>query len=102
MFELSAPNIDINVGDNFNLTLLTDTDVIGQNVWLTTYPAELSLVIGNNPQQIQLINGVFAIPLTKTVEYAKKYIHNFEPALEMLDQMYDLGIKAGYAEKGMM
>ena len=59
MFELSAPNIDINVGDNFNLTLLTDTDVIGQNVWLTTYPAELSLVIGNNPQQIQLINGVF-------------------------------------------
>ncbi len=45
-------------------------------------------------------NGVSVIPLKTTVEYARKYIYNFEPALEMLDEMYHLGIGAQYAEKG--
>ena len=30
------------------------------------------------------------LPLAKTVEWAKKYSFNFEPALEMLDEMYNL------------
>jgi hypothetical protein len=28
--------------------------------------------------------------LDDTVEYAEEYGYNFEPALEMLDEMYDL------------
>ena len=56
MFELGYPSSDLNIGDNFNLTLLTGTDVIGNNAWLA-YPAGLSLVSGNIPQQIQLVSG---------------------------------------------
>jgi len=37
------------------------------------------------------------LPLAKTVEWAKKYSFNFEPALEMLDQLYDLKIGVKYA-----
>ncbi len=47
----------------------------------------------------EFLNGVFVIPLKKTVDYAMKYIYNFEPALEMLDHMYNLNIKIKYAEK---
>ena len=38
------------------------------------------------------------LPLVKTVEWAKKYIFNFEPALEMLDKMYNLKLGIKYAE----
>ena len=47
------------------------------------------------------VNGVSVIPLNRTVEYAKKYIYNFEPALEMLDSMYKLDTGIKYAEKGV-
>jgi len=38
------------------------------------------------------------LPLAKTVEWAKKYSFNFEPALEMLDKMYNLKMGIKYAE----
>ena len=38
------------------------------------------------------------LPLAKTVEWAKKYSFNFQPALEMLDEMYDLKIGVKYAQ----
>ena len=41
--------------------------------------------------------GIPVLPLAKTVEWAKKYSFNFEPALEMLDQLYDLKIGVKYA-----
>ncbi len=47
----------------------------------------------------EFINGVFVTPLKSTVEYAKRYIYNFEPALEMLNDMYNLNIRIKYAEK---
>lgn len=50
----------------------------------------------------EFVNGVFVIPLKKTIDYAKKYIYNFEPALEMLNQMYNLNIPIKYAEKEMI
>ena len=37
------------------------------------------------------------LPLAKTVEWAKKYSFNFQPALEMLDEMYNLKIGVKYA-----
>ncbi|MEK6967818.1 MAG: hypothetical protein AABX51_04260 [Nanoarchaeota archaeon] len=46
----------------------------------------------------QYCEGNPVMPLAKTVEWAKKYVFNFEPALEMLDQMYDLKINAKYAD----
>lgn len=38
------------------------------------------------------------LPLAKTAEWAKKYSFNFEPALEMLDRMYNLNLGIKYAE----
>lgn len=38
------------------------------------------------------------LPLAKTAEWAKKYSFNFEPALEMLDEMYNLKIGIKYIE----
>lgn len=38
------------------------------------------------------------LPLVKTIEWAKKYSFNFEPALEMLDKMYNLNLGIKYAE----
>ena len=46
-------------------------------------------------------NDVYVIPLEDTVTYAQKYIYNFQPALEMLDQMYHLNMNIQYAEKGV-
>jgi len=38
------------------------------------------------------------LPLGKTVEWAQKYRFNFEPALEMLDEMYHLKLGIKYKE----
>src|SRR3989338_10578991 len=38
------------------------------------------------------------LPLDKTVEWAQKYRFNFEPALEMLDEMYHLKLGIKYKE----
>lgn len=46
-----------------------------------------------------LKGDVYVIPLENTVAYAQKYIYNFQPALEMLDQMYNLNMNVEYAEK---
>ena len=41
--------------------------------------------------------GIPVLPLAKTIEWAKKYSFNFQPALEMLDEMYNLKIGIKYA-----
>ncbi|MEK6983780.1 MAG: hypothetical protein AABX33_04360 [Nanoarchaeota archaeon] len=38
------------------------------------------------------------LSLAKTIEWAKKYSFNFQPALEMLDEMYNLKIGIKYAQ----
>lgn len=42
--------------------------------------------------------GMPVLPLIKTIEWAKKYSFNFQPALEMLDEMYNLKIGINYAQ----
>lgn len=42
------------------------------------------------------------MPLDETVEWAKKYEVNFQPALEMLDKMYDLELGVEYRERNVM
>jgi len=37
-------------------------------------------------------------PLKTTVEFCKRHIYSYEPALEMLNEMYDLGLKVKYKE----
>jgi hypothetical protein len=37
-------------------------------------------------------------PLEETVRFCRSKIYSYEPALEMLDEMYDLGLKVEYKE----
>ncbi|MBI2661290.1 hypothetical protein HYX09_03410 [Candidatus Woesearchaeota archaeon] len=48
--------------------------------------------------EMEYCENICVLPLAKTIEWAKKYIFNFEPALEMLDNMYNLKIGIKYAE----
>ena len=44
------------------------------------------------------IEGFKVIPLDETVEFCKMNIYSYEPALEMLDEMYGLGLGTEYRE----
>ena len=44
------------------------------------------------------VNGFCVSPLKETVEYCQKNIYSYEPALEMLDQMYSLSLNTRYME----
>lgn len=41
--------------------------------------------------------GLKVEPLNDTIEFCKKNIYTFEPALEMLDEEYNLGLKVRYS-----
>lgn len=44
------------------------------------------------------IDGFCVISLKETVDFCQRNIYSFEPALEMLDEMYGLGLKVMYKE----
>lgn len=59
-----------------------------------------------DPQEEELdfdrVESASVLPLDETVEWAKKYRANFEPALEMLDEMYNLDLGVEYRERNVM
>jgi predicted nucleic acid-binding protein len=48
------------------------------------------------------VDSASVLPLRDTVEWAEKYRANFQPALEMLDEMYDLDLGVDYRERNVM
>ena len=42
--------------------------------------------------------GFKVIPLDETIEFCRRNIYSYEPALEMLDEMYGLRLGAKYRE----
>ena len=44
------------------------------------------------------VNGFCVTPLKETVEFCQRNIYSYEPALEMLNEMYALGLKVSYKE----
>jgi len=44
------------------------------------------------------VNGFCVTPLKETVEFCQRNVYSFEPALEMLDEMYRLGLHVSYME----
>lgn len=44
------------------------------------------------------INAFCVIPLRETVDFCQRNIYSYEPALETLDEIYNLGLKAKYRE----
>jgi hypothetical protein len=48
--------------------------------------------------EVEKVDGFCVSPLKETVEFCQKNIYSYEPALEMLDEMYSLGLNARYME----
>jgi len=48
--------------------------------------------------EVEEVDGFCVSPLKETVEYCQKNIYSYEPALEMLDQMYSLSLNTRYIE----
>jgi hypothetical protein len=48
--------------------------------------------------EVKEVNGYCVSPLRETVEFCQKNIYSYEPALEMLDDMYGLGLDMKYME----
>lgn len=48
--------------------------------------------------EVEEVNGFCVSPLRETVKFCQKNIYSYEPALEMLDEMYNLGLHARYME----
>ena len=44
------------------------------------------------------MNGFYVSPLKEAVEFCQMNIYSYEPALEMLDEMYSLGLHVKYME----
>ena len=44
------------------------------------------------------VNGFCVSPLKEAVEFCQRHIYSYEPALEMLDEMYGLGLHVKYME----
>jgi hypothetical protein len=44
------------------------------------------------------VGGYCVVPLKETVEFCQKNIYSFEPALEMLDEVYRLDLRVSYRE----
>lgn len=52
--------------------------------------------------EVDRVESASVVPLDETVEWVEKYRANFQPALEMLDEMYDLGLGVEYRERNVM
>jgi hypothetical protein len=49
--------------------------------------------------KIENVNEFHVDPLKDTVEFCQKKIYSYEPALEMLEEMYNLGLNTEYREE---
>ena len=52
--------------------------------------------------EVKWFENAYVPPLQETVDWARKYEVNFQPALEMLDEMYDLGMGVEYSERSTL
>jgi len=48
--------------------------------------------------EVERVEGFNVVPLKETLAFCRGKIYSYEPALEMLDEMYDLGLKVRYKE----
>ena len=52
--------------------------------------------------QIDRVESASVAPLDETVTWAESYRANFQPALEMLDEMYDLDLGVEYSDRNVI
>ena len=63
----------------------------GNNIYFVLYPVK--------DFESDWVENASVETLKNTIEWAKKYELNFQPALEMLDEMYNIGLDVEYKEK---
>ncbi len=63
----------------------------GNNIYFVLYPVK--------DFESDWVENASVETLQKTIDWAKKYELNFQPALEMLDEIYDIGLDVEYKEK---
>jgi len=47
---------------------------------------------------VEQVEGFNVVPLKETVAFCEQNVYSYEPALEMLDEMYGLGLRVRYKE----
>jgi len=47
---------------------------------------------------VEEVEGFNVVPLKETVDFCEQNVYSYEPALEMLDEMYGLGLRVRYKE----
>lgn len=80
--------------DSFGIETNVDERPETEGIHFVLYPQE--------EMDIDRVESASVAPLTETVEWAEGYRANFQPALEMLDEMYDLGLGVEYRERNVM
>jgi hypothetical protein len=62
----------------------------------TLYGTYYVLLPTDDKVEFRNVNGLNVEPMEKTVDFCKRESYSFEPALEMLDREYNLGLGAEY------
>lgn len=62
---------------------------VGSGIYFVLFPEESF--------SSEWVENARVTPLEETVEWAEKHRSSFQPALEMLDEMYDLGLRVRYS-----
>jgi len=63
-----------------------------------TYIGAFYVLIPEEDFRTEKVDGFFVDSLKETVGFCKRNIYQYEPALEMLNEMYELGMKVRYRE----
>jgi len=77
---------------------------MGKSFWVKDSPVKQTLFgafyvlyprVDFDVEQVESFN---VVPLKETVVFCEQHIYSYEPALEMLDEMYGLGLRIRYKE----
>ncbi len=83
--------------EKFFITKREKFYIKGQPVKETLFGVFYVLYI-NTDFEVEEIDGFQVDPLEDAVKFCQKKIYSYEPALEMLDEMYNLGLEIEYKE----
>ncbi|MGQ9723341.1 MAG: hypothetical protein ACUVXA_18715 [Candidatus Jordarchaeum sp.] len=72
--------------------------VYGEPVKETLYGV-FYVLYSESETRAEKVDGYSVMPLDETIEFCRKNIYAYEPALEMLDEMYNLKLGIRYQEK---
>ncbi len=81
--------------NSFNIKHNVKKRIDTEGIYFVLYPQD-------NKKKTEWVENARVQPLKETIKWAKKYEANFQPALEMLDKMYELNLDTKYRERGLI